>query len=192
MRTSIATAVLLLVARNVGAQPGQTPSTPAAQPTLQPPQLELSPHDQRLLARGEISHDRWIAGGVYAVLFGFGLGQAEQGRWLERGWIFTLGETVSIAMLLDAVANPSICNAMYCHFTPQPLAVAGLVGWPLFRILGITDAFLAPPLQNAHIRELRWRLGIPQAPPAYTVAPFVAPARSLRGDTTVAGVQLGF
>ena len=36
-----------------------------------------------------ITQDQYIAGGLLGTLSGFGIGHAIQGRWLEKGWIFT-------------------------------------------------------------------------------------------------------
>ena len=37
-----------------------------------------------------ISQGRYIGGGVTGLFLGFGIGQAIQGRWKERGWIHTV------------------------------------------------------------------------------------------------------
>ena len=36
-----------------------------------------------------ITQNQYIAGGVLGALPGFGIGHAIQGRWFEKGWIFT-------------------------------------------------------------------------------------------------------
>ena len=48
----------------------------------------------------EISKTNYYVGGVLGVLPGFGIGHAVQGRWMEKGWIFTAGEVVSVAGLV--------------------------------------------------------------------------------------------
>lgn len=35
---------------------------------------------------------QYVGGGVVGTFIGFGLGHVLQGRWLERGWIFTVAE----------------------------------------------------------------------------------------------------
>lgn len=45
----------------------------------------------------EVSKTNYYAGGVLGVLPGFGIGHAIQGRWRDKGWIFTAGEVVSAA-----------------------------------------------------------------------------------------------
>ena len=48
----------------------------------------------------EVSKTNYYAGGVLGVLPGFGIGHAVQGRWMEKGWIFTAGEIVSATGLV--------------------------------------------------------------------------------------------
>ena len=39
-----------------------------------------------------IANARYIAGGVTSIMPGLGVGHAVQGRYMEKGWIFTLGQ----------------------------------------------------------------------------------------------------
>jgi hypothetical protein len=59
----------------------------------------LTAAEQDLLNRGEISSAEHIGGGIAGAVIGLGIGQALQGRWAERGWLFTLGEGVSMVAL---------------------------------------------------------------------------------------------
>ena len=38
-----------------------------------------------------ISNGQYMAGGMLSIFTGWGIGHAVQGRWLEKGWIFTAG-----------------------------------------------------------------------------------------------------
>mgnify|MGYP000870276724 CR=1 FL=1 len=107
---------------DAGAQPSQAPPLvappapcgvcmrpPASYPTL----LRLSKEEQELLAQGEISNDRHAGGALMAFLFGFGTGQAVQGRWGESGWIFTIGETLSLAAIIHAAPDAGeFCDSL--------------------------------------------------------------------------------
>src|ERR1700753_4027043 len=75
-----------------GAPPGYGP--PAAY-AYQP-----SPEEQELLAEGYIDPMRTAVGGGAAFLLGFGFGHMIEGRWHDTGWIFTLGETVSLGAMI--------------------------------------------------------------------------------------------
>src|SRR5207249_9637983 len=67
--------------------------------------IPLSPADQELLADGEISDGAHVGGGLLAIFFGFGVGQAVQGRFGETGWIFLLGEGASFTALLVGLGD---------------------------------------------------------------------------------------
>ena len=43
-----------------------------------------------------ITKGKYIGGGVAAILPGFGVGHAIQGRYMEKGWIFTVAEVVTL------------------------------------------------------------------------------------------------
>src|SRR4051794_8061508 len=99
MRMILVAGVLIVGPGPVAAQPGQTQPDPAmAQPqpvqqpySQQPPHapktLMISSDDQEILERGEISDLEYIGGGAGSLFFGFGFGQAVQGRWDDTGWI---------------------------------------------------------------------------------------------------------
>lgn len=44
----------------------------------------------------EYSTPRYITGGILSFYPGFGVGHAVQGRWLDRGWIYTASEAVIV------------------------------------------------------------------------------------------------
>lgn len=210
MRLSVASMIIIAsVAGSAHAQPGLTPpgSQPAQvgqpAPTVPPPyaygtqphRYVLSSDDADLLERGEVSDVAYVGGAAVAVFFGFGLGQAIQGRWGEEGWIFTLGETASFTALIVGLADAfSDCvenSSNRCSDRGTPYLVGGVIGIAVFRIWEIVDAIAAPPAENRHLRELRMQLGLPPTPGAYGMRPFIAPARGSTGGG-VAGVALSF
>src|SRR5687767_14647149 len=104
-------AVLVVIASSAYAQPSGSPPPPPPQqypPQQYPPQqypppphqyqpgvqypVALSQDDHDLLMRGEISDGEHAAGAIASIFIGFGSGQAIQGRWSDKGWIFTLGD----------------------------------------------------------------------------------------------------
>ena len=93
-----------------------------------------------------ISHGKYIGGGVASVLLGWGVGHAIQGRYSEKGWIFTAGGAL---MTLGFVALGS--NFKY------------IIVYYLFSFLG--DMFLS--------EEDRYADGLPGVIYLYLGATFV-------------------
>jgi hypothetical protein len=99
---------------------------------------------------------RYVAGGVTSLL-GFGIGHAVQGRYAERGWIFTAGEVLSVGLFGGGfawMAGNVISNAQSVHHgaigtnpelgAPVGMMVAGGVTFIGFKIWEIVDAWTAP------------------------------------------------
>ena len=59
-----------------------------------------------------ITQGKYTAGGIVSTSIGFGLGHAIQGRYMQKGWIFTAGELVSLGAFLgytySGISNVSI------------------------------------------------------------------------------------
>jgi hypothetical protein len=158
----------------------------------QPMQVQLTVDEQWLLSRGYISEGEHIGGGLAALFIGFGAGQAIQGRWSDKGWIFTLGEAVSFgAMMYGAIASIDSCWEYESSCDDDRYIgtiIMGALGFTVFRIWETVDAFAAPSSHNSQVRALHMRLGMPV--PAYALTPFIAPRPNDGGG--VAGVSLRF
>jgi hypothetical protein len=167
--------------------PGQPyPAQPYPGQPYPYPAVQLTEDEQELLAQGEISDGRYIGGAVTSLFFGLGLGQAVQGRYSDTGKIFTIGELGSFtAVLIGAIGS---IDSEGNHDGSTALLTGGLIGYVVFRAWDVVDAFTGPPSQNARLRQLRMRLGLP----AYAkVLPYVAPSMSRTGGGTV-GVTFRF
>jgi len=162
------------------------------------PQVQITPEEQELLAQGEISDGQHLGGAAVAFFFGFGAGQAVQGRWSDKGWIFTLGEVATITMMIygavNLVSNDCGYYDNYCDGydtnnddSAEAMLIVGALGFAAFRVWEVIDAIAGPSSHNARVRELRVRTG--QYPRYYGLKPFVAPARD-QGMT--AGVTFSF
>jgi hypothetical protein len=168
----------------------------------------LTPEDQELLASGEIS-DGQMLGGVLAGLFiGFGVGQVVEGRWAERGWIFTLGEVASLALIIggiaewtdEIVANDSSSNnsfrAARADSSDQnggalTAILLGVAGFSILRVWEVVDAAIAPGDHNTQLRELRARMGY-RPIGTYGMTPYVTPTRVDDHTGWTAGLSLRF
>ena len=49
-----------------------------------------------------MSRAQYVTGGVLGSIFGLGIGHAVQGRYSERGWMFTAGDVTGILLLANA------------------------------------------------------------------------------------------
>ena len=88
-----------------------------------------------------ISNGRYIGGGVASIFLGFGIGHAIQGRWGERGWTFTLLDTIGVSgMIASSVALRDDIR--------EGVLIGGFVGSILIfvtsKIWSIADAWVLP------------------------------------------------
>lgn len=198
---------LLCLASTAIAQPGpdsQAPSAPPAgygppppgnyyAPTPQQYAVQITEEERDLLARGEIDGSHVALGGLGAIFFGFGVGQAIQGRWSDTGWIFTFGEIGTLAMVIGGVIDSvSSCNDYEgsCNDSRGvTVMAAGLIGFTALRIWESVDAFTGPAGHNRRVRDLRMRLGYGPYPAYYGMTPYITPTGDGGGT---AGLSLRF
>ena len=114
------------------------------------PQTGSSATTQNVNADGkvEVSTGRYITGGILGSTLGFGIGHGVQGRYAEKGWIFTAGEVAGAALWLPAAAQCGKDNKdktnnddKKCTSSQNNLIVAGLVVGLGFRIWEIVDVW---------------------------------------------------
>jgi hypothetical protein len=186
MRIALLVLALAFVGHTAHAQ------APGATMSFDPqPRPVLSAEDRQILEDGEVSGGQWGGGVVASVAFGFGIGQAVQGRWHDTGWIFTLGESLSIvAIIAELPATFSDCfDCGTSHQRDQDRAadimIGSLIVFAGLHIWEIGDAAIGPSEQNARYHAFRAR-----HPEMYSVEPFAARASS--GTGGVAGLTLRF
>ena len=99
-----------------------------------------------------ISQPLYITSGVVGLL-GFGIGHAIQGRWLERGWVFTAGPSLFIVagIVGSGVLSPSKSPSSRRSGSSGGLAdfasfLSLLLGgaFPIFHIWGVVDTWWLP------------------------------------------------
>lgn len=115
--------------------------------------------ERKILAQGEISQARYVIGGVLGTWpLGLGIGHAIQGRYTEKGWIFTVGELGSMAVMMAGVGDciGRIGSNDNCS-NSGGLILLGAMGFVGFRIWEIIDVWVAPGEHNRRYRELRSR-----------------------------------
>ncbi|WP_374001395.1 hypothetical protein [Bdellovibrio bacteriovorus] len=147
----------------------------------------LSERDREILARGEISKGRYIVGGILGTYpLGFGIGHAIQGRYTEKGWIFTVGEAGSLAVLIAGMGScMSSWHSDNCNGNGGLIWI-GAFSFIGFRIWEIVDVWAAPPELNRRYRELKSRL--PASEGEITFEPGFMPL----ADGDVLGLRMTF
>lgn len=128
-------------------------------PEVYRPMMEysrLTEEERKILARGPIEQTPYIIGGAVGTFLGWGIGHAVQGRYSDQGWIFTLGEGVSLVALVAAVNSclnrdwwNDDCNG------EATLATIGFFSYVGFRIWEIVDLWATPGSHNNRYYQLK-------------------------------------
>ncbi len=124
-----------LFASLAAAQTG-SPTRPAGQPEVK--KVETNETSDRV----PVATGKYITGGILGSALGLGIGHAVQGRYQERGWIFTATQAAGLAMLLGGCSNPKDRDGdgdKECR--DSGLAAAGLGVMVGFRIWEVIDVW---------------------------------------------------
>lgn len=148
----------------------------SAQPSLSPPSM-TSPVD-RVSDDDDVTEIQRIMGPTVAFTVGFGLGHVVEGRWLEKGWIFTAGETAGVALWMGGYMMDMSCDK-HCELV-GPMIITGMIGTLALRIWESVDAVNGARLKHARYLDRRARYGL-----------HLAPAKG-GGGGAVAGLSLRF
>jgi hypothetical protein len=159
----------LLTSSQSWADPDKNP-TPSVSPSPVPfserkiPYSSLSSDEREVLDRGEVGETQYIVGGVIGTLFGLGIGQAIEQRYVPTGLIITVGEAASIGMM-SAGAAQCVANTIGNSFTypanqttqncNSGLLEAGIGLYVGLRIWEIIDVWATPPSINRRYRDLK-------------------------------------
>lgn len=123
---------------------------------------DLNSEEREIISRGEISDTRYILGGVLGTYpFGLGIGHAVQGRYSEKGWIFTAGELASFAVVVAGLGRCESTIRWNNSFAgcDGTLLFVGISGFLVFRIWEIIDVWATPPEINRKYKRLKEMLG---------------------------------
>ncbi len=141
--------------------------------------VELTERERRTLAIGEITRTEYLAGGILGTWpVGLGIGHAVQGRWRDRGWIFTAGEAGAIAMMAasgDCTGKILRNDDNECTGPNEVLLLGGLVGYVGFRVWEIADVWGAPWRHRRRLRKLERKIRRADPPVAMDVLPLLRP-----------------
>lgn len=105
---AVDTATPTTPATTTSATTDAAPKTVPATDLVASKQLTLSELEKEILKEGELSILRYIAGGLLGTVSGFGLGHIIHGRWLSKGYLFTIGKLV----LNGLVSGCTVANSL--------------------------------------------------------------------------------
>lgn len=159
---------------------------------------ELTPDEREALEKGEIGQARHIVGALVGTfVVPFGIGQAIEGRYLDTGWIFTLGEVAGISATVAGIATAAdTCTtstsgagvSLSCSRETNVLFWGGLFTYIGFRIWELVDVWGGPSWHNERYRRAKAKVEGKSAQNG-AWSPYVAPSG---GDALALGLQLRF
>lgn len=94
--------------------------------------------------RVPVSTGKYITGGVLGSILGFGIGHAVQGRWQQKGYIFTIGQSAGLLAFTTGFAqclkDNSENTATDCSSSQKSLMLAGygaMIGFHIWEIVDV-------------------------------------------------------
>jgi hypothetical protein len=157
----------------------------------------LTEEDREALEKGMVSSEVYAIGGIVGTfIVPFGVGQAIHGRYLDTGWIFTVGELgslgLAVAGVLDQKCTPQTVNLGFgttsyetCTFDTTKFWI-GFGAYLGFRIWELLDLWIAPARQNEAYRRAEGKKAAAERRTSYFLAP------TSQGNALAAGFQLRF
>lgn len=120
----------------------------------------MSNEEQEIYLRGEMDKTKYIVGGILGTYpFGLGIGHAIQGRYAEKGWIFTAGEVGSLGVATASLVgcySDTLTNHN-CNLAPFVIGVYAYLG---FRVWEIIDVWSTPLVQDNEYRRIRTKYNL--------------------------------
>ncbi len=147
----------------------------------------LTPEEREILWQGEIGRGQTIGGGLLAAWIGFGVGHALQGRYLETGWKFTVGEAAAYGMVLYGAIQLADQDPRR-NSGAETLLIGGVLSFGILRVWEVVDTLVAPSAYNRRYRAIRSKAYGGQSPPRYGL--FVTKGGAQGGGT--AGFSMRF
>lgn len=114
------------------------------------------------MLQSSITHAREVTGPIVGTVVGLGTGHLIEGRWLDKGWIFTAGETAGLALFASGFRCETVagtykdtteCNA-------NTFATLGGITFLAFRIWQIVDLWATPVTPQQEDQKLSFEMGM--------------------------------
>jgi hypothetical protein len=119
--------------------------------------IELTEEERLMIKSRAPTKETYIIGGIIGTYPGFGLGHAIQGRWRDRGWIYTLGETAGVL-----VAGAGLINCFGdtaenddCDRSAIKVGMGTYIG---FKLVEIYDVWVGGARHRERYDRLRGRI----------------------------------
>lgn len=112
-----------------------------------------------------VATGKYVTGGVLASTIGFGIGHGVQGRYADKGWIFTTTEAAGLTMLLAGTTckdETDIYGDTERKCTSSGVAVLGLGVLLGFHVWEIVDAWAGATPVDSNVKA--FILPDPKAP----------------------------
>ncbi len=141
------------------------------EPAKKPDLSMLSTDEVEVYQYGKISNASLIGGGLLGTFFGLGTGHIVEGQYGKKGWIFTVGELGSIAVIsvglaqaVNAGIDCSFGSGNNCSKSGDGLIITGTLAYVGFRIWEIIDVWTTPSRVNAEYDAIKARVESGPAP----------------------------
>ncbi|MBC7740888.1 MAG: hypothetical protein H7061_01745 [Bdellovibrionaceae bacterium] len=96
-------------------------------------------------AKVPVTTGKYITGGILGSTLGFGIGHGVQGRYADKGWIFTAGEVAGLLILTPAAAQCAKDNEnnsdKQCSNSQKSIVTAGYLVFLGFHIWEVVDVW---------------------------------------------------
>jgi hypothetical protein len=137
-----------------------------------------SPNDKKLLSTSE-----YVTGGILGIFPGFGLGHVVQGRYREKGYLYTLAPVAAFGAIV--ITEASFCGLnggnSTCVDNISTIGIATFVG---LKIWEVYDVWVVPGYAVGNLENQK-TLNKQKA----AIVPYFLP---LSGRQVIAGITFGF
>jgi hypothetical protein len=156
----------------------------------------LSTDEIAVYQHGEIGTGALIGGGLLGTLVGLGTGHIVYGKYGSKGWIFTVGELGSVAVMVAGATSSMNClfDAKASCSNSLAALMFGEIAYFGFRIWEIIDVWTLPSGHNTEYRALKARVE-GAGGPRFSIMPMISslerPVRDSFGRESLGyGLQL--
>ncbi len=143
---------------------------------------KLTPEEIEIYKQGEISTGQLVGGGLLGTFVGFGLGHVAYEKYSSKGWIFTVGELGSYALMASGavsfVTSPFSSNGLGVY-------TFGAIAFIGFKIWEIVDVWTTPQFHNNRYHSIKERLDGSQNIASYHLSPLIVQSQNEKSTSNI-------